>query len=46
MIALGLLLVIGGLLIKFISPMDFPLGWILIVLGAVILIFSLLAKRK
>lgn len=46
MLILGLILVVGGLLIKFLAPMAFPLGWIIVIIGALILIFSIFTKRK
>jgi hypothetical protein len=46
MLRLGILLIIGGVLIRFISPIASPLDWILMALGVVIVIFALLTKRK
>jgi len=42
---LGLILLIGGFLIWMITPFKVA-GWIVLGLGALILIFSFLTKRK
>lgn len=44
--ALGFIFLLGGIIIKLLSPLTFPLGWILIGLGAVIVIISFITKRK
>jgi len=44
--ALGFTFLIGGILIELLSPMTFPLSWIFIGLGALIVIISFLTKRK
>jgi len=44
--ALGFIFLIGGIIIKLLSPMTFPLSWILVGLGALIVIISFLTKRK
>jgi hypothetical protein len=44
--ALGFIFLIGGILIKLLSPMTFPLSWIFIGLGALVVIVSFLTKRK
>lgn len=42
---LGLILLIGGFLIRILTTLSF-LGWVLIVLGIVIIIVSYATKRK
>jgi len=44
--ALGFIFLIGGILVRLLSPMTFPLSWILIGLGGLIVIISFLTKRK
>ncbi len=42
---LGLILFIGGVIIKFVTSLNL-LAWVLIILGLVLLIFAYLGERK
>jgi hypothetical protein len=43
---LGLILLVGGILIKFLSPSIGMVSWIIVVFGAIVVILSFVTGKK